>query len=551
MDILLNYLHSGFSAIVPFIILLGLLIFVHELGHFLVAKYFGVRVEVFSLGFGKKILSYKKGDTNYCLSIIPLGGYVKMFGDELGADISEQEKKFSFTHKPLMQRIAVVLAGPLMNFFFAVLIFAIIGWMGEEVRAPKIGDVDPASDAFTKGFRSGDSIVSVDSKSVNSWEEFQEYINEKHNQSVIVDVQRENTTLKTALTVTPALKPNSNILSPKEFVGDIDGLGFLSMAPVLGVKYGSIAYSAGMRTGDLVVSVNETPVTFFRELENILITKINQPIEIKIKRTFNEKTENITVKMPSAKYSSLISIGVESAELYLYKVVDQSPARAAGLQVGDRIVKIGKDVPYKWDDVLGSIKSYDGNGMVSIDIEREGKITNYQISPKLTNQMTAQGAEEKRFTVGIVPWIQMAPPAIKKLPSAGVFEGIVKGYDKTAEVTQMTVISFLRLIQAKISPKNIGGVISIGQAASETFKIGIRQFLQMMAIISVNLFILNLLPIPVLDGGHLLFFIIEGLKGAPLSMRKIEVAQQVGLVVLMSLMVLALFNDFSRLFGMW
>jgi regulator of sigma E protease len=121
---------------------------------------------------------------------------------------------------------------------------------------------------------------------------------------------------------------------------------------------------------------------------------------------------------------------------------------------------------------------------------------------------------------------------------------------KTWDVTAMTVLSFLRLIQNKISPKNIGGVISIGQAASETFKIGYVHFLQMMAIISVNLFVLNLLPIPVLDGGHLLFYSIEAIRGAPVSMRKMEIAQQVGLVVLMSLMVFALFNDFSRLMGL-
>jgi len=133
----------------------------------------------------------------------------------------------------------------------------------------------------------------------------------------------------------------------------------------------------------------------------------------------------------------------------------------------------------------------------------------------------------------------------------GVGAALVRGWDRTLEITKMTVVSFLRLIQTKISPKNIGGVISIGQAASETYKAGITSFLQMMAVISVNLFILNLLPIPVLDGGHLVFYTIEAIKGSPLSLRKMEIAQQVGLVVLMSLMVFALFNDFTRLFGIW
>jgi regulator of sigma E protease len=551
MDLLLNYLHSGLSAIVPFIILLGLLIFVHELGHFLVAKYFGVKVETFSLGFGKKIFSYKKGDTDYCISIIPLGGYVKMFGDELGSDIPEDLKKLSFTHKPLLQRMAIVLAGPVMNFLFAIAIFALIGWMGEEVRAPKIGDVTATSEAFLRGFRSGDTILAVDGKKLQTWDEFQSYINEKNNQSVSVEVLRENSTQQITLQVTPILKANPNILSTKEFVGDIDGLSFLSAAPVVGIRYGSVAHKAGLKTGDLIVSINNYPISFFRELENVLITKFKEPIEIAVKRTVAEKVEDVIVRLPEGMYSSLSSIGAEPADLFLYKVVDNSPAKSAGLMMGDRILKINSEAVTKWENVLQSIKSYSGSGIVPIEVEREGKVISFEITPKMTAQMTQQGAEEKRYTIGIVPWIQMAAPALIQLPSAGLFEGVKKGFDKTVEVTNMTIISFLRLIQAKISPKNIGGVISIGQAASETFQIGIRQFLQMMAIISVNLFILNLLPIPVLDGGHLLFFIIEGLKGAPLSMRKMEIAQQVGLVLLMSLMVFALFNDFSRLFGMW
>src|SRR5688572_19351866 len=141
MEFLTHYLHQGASFIVPLIILLGLLIFVHELGHFLVAKYYGVRVEVFSLGFGKKIFSHKRGDTEYCISLIPFGGYVKMFGDDPTAEVPAEEKKFAFNHKPVGQRIAVVLAGPLMNFFFAILLFMMITLIGEETIQPVIGDI--------------------------------------------------------------------------------------------------------------------------------------------------------------------------------------------------------------------------------------------------------------------------------------------------------------------------------------------------------------------------------------------------------------------------
>jgi regulator of sigma E protease len=207
--------------------------------------------------------------------------------------------------------------------------------------------------------------------------------------------------------------------------------------------------------------------------------------------------------------------------------------------------------PSKWEDVLNTVKTYSGEGSLAIEINRKGESKTFQIVPKMTAQMNSQGGEEKRYTIGIIPHILLAAPIMTKVKADGVLSALSRGVQKTSEVTVMTVLSFLRLIQNKISPKNIGGVISIGQAASETFKIGFTHFLQMMAVISINLFILNLLPIPVLDGGHLLFYTIEALKGAPVSMKKMEIAQQIGLVVLMSLMVFALFNDFSRLLGVW
>ncbi|MCB0363080.1 MAG: site-2 protease family protein, partial [Bdellovibrionales bacterium] len=142
MDIILNWLHSGLSAIGPFLILLGLLIFVHELGHFLVAKWCGVKVEVFSLGFGKKILKYRRGETTYCISMIPLGGYVKMYGDDPTAEIPPEEKARAFLYKPVAQRIAIVLAGPLMNFFFAIPLFMAVGLNGEQVPGPIAGDIE-------------------------------------------------------------------------------------------------------------------------------------------------------------------------------------------------------------------------------------------------------------------------------------------------------------------------------------------------------------------------------------------------------------------------
>jgi regulator of sigma E protease len=554
MEMLLSYLHSGLSAIVPFIVLLGLLIFVHELGHFLVAKFFGVRVEIFSLGFGKKILKYKKGDTTYCLSLIPLGGYVKMYGDEMNADIPEADKKYSFTHKPVLQRIAVVLAGPMMNFFFAILIFFVVAMIGEQMKAPVIGDIVGETPAYQMGFRSGDKIVKAGGQNVQTWDQFVHMMTENHGQTLQVEVQREGSDQMASLQTTPKLAPNPNVLSTDDSIGDIEGLSTNSKASVIGVRADSIAAKTGLQTGDLIKSIDGHPVKYFREIENVLVSLQGQPIAIEVERFSSAEATNsktLKVELPKTQFASLGPLGIESSDLYLAKIIEGSPAQAAGLKEGDRIVQVNSTSPKKWEDVLATVKSYNGEGVLSFDILRGNEKKHFEITPRMTSQMNNQGGEEKRFTVGIVPWAFPANPEMTTIKAQNPGSALVRGAEKTVEISKMTALSFLRLIQAKISPKSIGGVISIGQAASETYKMGMAQFLQMMAVISINLFVLNLLPVPVLDGGHLLFYTIEALRGAPVSMRKMEIAQQIGLVVLMSLMVFALFNDFSRLLGAW
>lgn len=555
MDMIISYMHSGISAIIPFVILLGILIFVHELGHFLVAKFYGVRVEIFSLGFGKKIFQYKKGDTNYCISLIPLGGYVKMYGDELGGSVPDDQKQFSFTHKPVGQRIAVVLAGPLMNFFFAILIFMIVAIKGEEVRSPIIGDVYPNTTAYQLGFRSGDEIQKVDSHPIQTWDDFQNALTSKltsgGSKEITVEIKRTGSDLIEKIKTEPRLVPNPNILSLENMIGDIEGVSYQAKGPSVGVLANSIAAKAGFVTGDIFVSIAGKEIKYFREIENTILPLQNQSIEIKIIRANPANLKEVsekTLTLPKSQFSSLSALGLEGSELYLAKVVENSPASKAGLKENDRILKINDSLVLQWEDIVQLVKNSDGKTPLNLNIQRGNENINLEMIPELSSHMNNQGGEEKRFTIGIATWLQPALPLTKTVKYGGV-DSISRGFKRTVDVTVMTVVSFLRLAQAKISPKNIGGVISIGQAASETFKVGISHFLSMMAIISVNLFILNLLPIPVLDGGHLLFYCVEALRGAPISMRKMEIAQQVGLFVLMSLMVFALFNDFSRLLG--
>lgn len=553
MDILLSLVHSGYQLFVPVIVLLSLLIFIHELGHFAVARYFGVRVETFSLGFGKKIFQIKKGDTNYCLSLIPLGGYVKMFGDDPGAVVSQENQSVSFLHKPVFQRILIVLGGPLMNLFFAIFLFSLIANYGEDFRSPILGDIAEDSVAFRSGFRSGDRISKINDTPVVTFDEVQSALNGSQG-SLKVSVVRENSDLKDDLIVTPQLLPNPSVLSLEAEVGQIQGLETTSKGSFVGVVFGSPAYKAGLRTGDQITQINSTDVTYFRELNNRLLPFQNEEIGVSVKRfsvpfDFNSPTEDLSFSLKVKSFASIESLGLLKTDLFLADVVKKSPAERAGLQPGDQIISINELQTTEWDQVLNSIKSFAGSGAVKVTVKRNDEVKVFSLIPEMTSNMNAQGGEERRYTIGIRPLILAAAPLTTTIKHQGILSATTRGVERSFELTKMTLISFIRLIETKISPKNIGGVISIGQAASESYKMGYIQFFQMMAFISLHLFILNLLPVPVLDGGHLVFYTIEAIKGSPISLKKMEMAQQVGMLLLMSLMAFAFYNDFARLFG--
>lgn len=546
MDFLLNLVHQGLIYIVGSALLLGVLIFVHELGHFAVARWCGVRVETFSLGFGKKLWKRTIGDTTYCLSIIPLGGYVKMFGDQPGEELPEDQKKYSFTHKNVYQRIAIVLAGPMINFFFAALVFAVVAMIGTDMPAPVLGDVDAGTAAAQAGFQSGDRMMKVAGQEVETLRDVERLLNQNRDRSVAFVVQRTDGSHH-ELTVEVKSKPNPNPLSFDEMIGDVDGFTSASRASVVGVPVESPLYAAGLRTADHITSVNGTKVETWRELTSTLkAADASQPLALEVERGLEAETpEKLSVTLAPTENRDF---KLESSELYLAKVVPGSPAEVAGLKVGDRLASINGKPIERWEDVLGTIKNYSGEGGVQLDVVRDGARKSLTIVPQLTTQITMFGTEDKRYTIGILPAAAMAMPEMMQIQTFNPAKAVIQGFEQTWHYSVVTVLSFVRLFQNKVSAKSVGGIISIGQAAGETLKAGFGKFLTMMAIISVNLFVLNLLPVPVLDGGHLVFYTIELIKGSPLSLRKIEIAQQVGFALLMGLMVFALFNDVTRVF---
>lgn len=562
MTIILTALGYLYTHVLPFVILLGLLVFVHELGHFLVARYCGVRVEVFSLGFGKKLLSWKRGDTVYCISLIPLGGYVKMFGEQGSESVlTDEDKKVAYSHKTPWQRIAIVLAGPLMNFFFAVFVFSAIAQVGEQTRAAVVAAVKQDSPAAQAGLADGDRVVKVNQLAVRSYEELQNILNKNKGTNVTLEITTATGETKQVAAPVTAIA-NPNIFSLESQLGQIEGIEPYALNATVAVTADSPAYKAGLRSGDEIVSVNDAKIVRWSDFEALIQKNLigDQAVDLKLNIARPQLDENgsftpplkstkMDITIPRQSFSGIKTVsefGFDSTELYLGYVAKDSPAQMAELLPFDKIVSIASKPITKWDDISSTIKSFDGREALDFVIERDGAQILKKITPKVTELTTPFGGIDKRYTIGISPLVAYADPEIVTVAAANPIEALRKGTSRTIDISVMTVMSFVKLFQGQVSVKNVGGMVSIGKAAKDSFEMGAQAFFITMGILSVSLFILNLLPIPVLDGGHLVFYTIELIKGSPLSLRKMEIAQQIGLFILLGLMILAQYNDIVK-----
>ena len=549
-DFLSNILNQGLGYIVPVVILLGLLIFVHELGHFIAAKFFGVKVETFSLGFGPKLIKYIRGETTYCVSALPLGGYVKMYGDEPGKDIPEEARNRSYLHKPVGQRIIIALAGPLMNLFFAGVLFYMVAYVGDKTMAATIGEIAQNSEAFQSGFRNYDQIKKVNGQEVETWYDVTAITENSAGRSITFEVLRNQSLTEVA--VQPKEADNKDVLSTKGRIGQIQGFTNQIHLSFVGLEPNSPLLALGFKNADHITHINGEEITFFRQIERALENP-SSSVTFKIKRyetLVDEKSKfeelEISVQPQDVQGKNL---GLYIPETMVAEVKKDSPAFAAGVQVYDRLLKINGNKILSFDDIVKNISSYKKDDPpLQIEFLRGSETVNLSIVPEPTDLEGQLGVKENRYTIGIVP-LKNSVPQLFIWKTRDFSKALQRSINDTLKWTKMTCLSFYRMIEGRVPAKNIGGFVSIGQAAYRSWTVGIGAFLKIMAIISINLFIINLLPIPILDGGHLMLFILEAIKGSPLSLRRIEMAQQAGFLFILFLMAFALFNDFSRIFG--
>lgn len=546
------------TTVVGMVVLLGGLIFFHESGHYLVAKFFKVKVEVFSLGFGKKLFSWKKGETEYCLSIFPLGGYVKLMGDDPYKGVAPEEAHRAFSTQKLYKRFAIVAAGPIANLLLAYVLFTFVFWMGQPTVSPRLGNVAVSSPAFEAGLRSKDRVTAVSGTAVSTWNELDEALRPQEGRKVDLTVERGTGTLTIPVNVSRTRVKNP--YGEDEFAGGIKGISPTPSAAVIGISDPkSAAYVAGLRTGDLITKIDAQPITGYEDISEALQTDwaANRPVTFTFQRVMTDAKaaeQSVTVALPKVANKSALtgvgeSIGIFPSETFVKAVSADSPAQKGGLLIGDRVVSVNGQPIHYFEAIVDAVQTAGNEAKpITLGIERDGKPVSLDLKPVETTQedpITHQ--TYKKFLIGFGPYIAVREPEMTKIQVREFPGTITRALNETHTLAKRMVISLWKLATGNISAKNLGGPILIATVAGKSLDAGAVPFLQMMALISINLFLLNLFPIPVLDGGHLLFFTIEALKGRPVSIRTMEIANQVGMVFILMLVVLTLFNDISRI----
>jgi regulator of sigma E protease len=441
-----------------FLVVLGVLVAFHELGHFLAARWVGVKVLKFSLGFGPKIFGRRMGETEYLLSAIPLGGYVKLFGEDETEATTQEDRARSFAHQGLWGKVLIVAAGPGFIFILAYFIFA--GWLA---------------------------------------------------------------------TGAPLFVPTFEDLTP-----DIE-----AMVP------GSPADTAGIQIGDRVSRVNGHDISTRTELLDAVAKSNGQALTLEIKRGEQVKTLMVTPTTAPGPHTSAQEpgyyLGVEETPPLVTSVMQSSPAAKAGLQAGDHVVNIEGQAIHTWSQMTGIVKE-NPNRALQIDVLREGHRVSLSVTPS-AEKATVNGQSVEVGKIGI------SGPGRSIMRSSTPFLSLYDGLGATWGWTELTAIGLYKMIVGDISSKNIGGPLTIANISGEAAAQGASSVVFLIAILSINLGVLNLLPIPILDGGHLLFFLIEGILRKPLGERQREVAQQAGLVLLVGVMIFAFWNDLERIFS--
>jgi len=536
------------SQVIGFLLILGPLVVVHEFGHFLFAKLFKVRADIFSVGFGPRLFGKQFGETEFRLSAIPLGGYVKLFGEDLDQEMTPSERERALYAQAPWKRFMIFFGGPLFNFIFAVLVFMVILVVGEPHVASVAGRVVTGSYAEKVGFSTGDHILSVDGKPVRTFNEVILAMNEAGDRELQVEVQRRAGPHQ-VLKVRPQLQEGFSQYGEEKQVGHVPGLTAIPRTAEVGVSNPtSAAGKAGLKTGDLIATWDGKPVKTWEDIENAYAELPDGgSVTLSVTHSGGAPHDVKFAKRADGR-STGSDWGLYSSELFVESTLDGQPAQTAGIQKGDRIVKVGTiEVPSFFDlkDEIQSAAQH--NGRVRVSWERGGRTREAMLTPTENKRTGPTLKASTEYTIGVAPMLKMAEPDTVVERVFNPFVLLYRGVDRTVEISWRNLVSLGKMVTGDVSIKTLGGPILIGKIAGDSLSRGLIQFLNIMAVLSVGLGILNVLPIPVLDGGHLLLLGIESIRGKALTIRQMEIVQQVGLSLILLIMVIVIRNDLARL----
>ena len=531
-----------------FLILIGPLVFFHELGHFAVAKWCGVRVLKFSLGFGPRLVGFTRGTTEYVLAAIPLGGFVKMWGEDPTADIAPEERADSFSHQPLWKRAAIVAAGPAANMLLAVLLYSSFYLGAQQEGAAKLGLVMAGERAAEAGLLAGDEVAAIDGQPIHYWSELQQAIASAKD-TLTLTVKRDEQVRQ--VRIVPKLVDDVDELGQPAVHGKI-GISLSFLAPLVDVpEPDSPAARAGVQTGDEIVAVGGVETQSWAQVIQRLGSAQGE-VQLSIKRG-EEAPRPVTLQLakldkvlpdaqlrpdPPGTFSGLVSYDARVA-----KVVGGSPAEKAGLTVGDRLLSINGRKITAWRLDLATMNGTDARKPMEIEYSRGAEMRHVTVSLDIESGKDELKQPVTRYVFGAENDPRsMRTSLIERRYTP--FEALSEGAKKTWQISSLTGRGIGLMITGHISVANVGGPGMLFVLAEKSATRGFAAFIAMMAIISINLGLMNLMPVPVLDGGHLVFFTIEALSRRPVPMRYREYATMVGLVLLFMLMALAFRNDF-------
>lgn len=588
-----------FSHPVPAVIfLLGILVFVHEFGHFIVGKYYGIGIEIFSIGFGPKLFGFMKNGTDYRLSWIPLGGYVKFVGSSPTEEIPEHLKGKEFYKAPVWKRVAVVAAGPLANFLLAIFAYTLLGFSGIPHPPPVIGQVIAGSPAEMAGLKFNDIVKKIDHENIKTWYDLERIISKSAGKKLKFVVLRQ--ILEKSQEITIELTPESVEgfdLADQKITRGRAGIALGKLPSVITIvdAYGP-AYQAGLKTGDQITAVEfngaSFEVKFFPELYNALFAAFRaeaDSIAVKIRRFETplseeeaEKTSLIERKfeekialLPARASWSKLRAGIQDENQFstahfetLTKnlgfidseiTIDHIDKNLKGvLQRGDSLLAWnGQELKsvYQLTDLIRNNKDESAkikflrfvSASVPSNFAGDRELKEFELDVKLKGVDTQRPSG--KVTIFTLPVSFMGQsidpdPLIEKYnnPFSALFYGIKQSFIEIGSL----LVAIWKLIIGEFPLKALGGPLLIAKVAGDSVKLGWQVFTNSLAMISLNLAILNLFPIPVLDGGQLVIFGVEIYRRRPMRISSIENFQKIGFVMIMALVVLATYNDISR-----